>query len=172
MIYTLDFRLIITTSRKPSQITRRFAQFLKHYFNATYITRGKTSFKKIQYQSRIENHLLLVINQTKGNPSSIDVYDCNSSDDAIGSIYLTLSIPQENERINVDSDSIMIINKNDLIELPSQLVTSYDVKERIKSNCIIIDDDIKNDSKACISFIDKNSADTKYYVYINGYEFK
>ena len=91
MIFTISSNLIITTSRKPSQITRRFAQFLKHYFNATYINRGKTSFNKIKNQVPDESKLV-IINETKGNPSSINVYDIGiDSENPLYSLYVNVS---------------------------------------------------------------------------------
>ena len=81
MLYKINSSIIISTSRKPSQITRRFAQFLKHYFNATYINRGKTSFTKVMNQAKQhENSILLIITETKGNPSNIDIYTLENDD--------------------------------------------------------------------------------------------
>ena len=169
MIYALKSNLIITTSRKPSQITRRFAQFMKHYFNATYINRGKMSFRKVINTAKTEeNNLLLVLTETKGNPSSIDIYDVKKNDEnPIGNLYFNVSLPSQNSRINVNSDEIFFINKSKSMDEFFSIFTQIDTKEHIDKNCIIIRDD--EDNLANMTFIDKNKKDCKYKVYIKGF---
>ncbi len=171
MIFRIDSDLIITTSRKPSQKTRRFAQFLKHYFNFMYINRGKTSFNKIVNQVKQENvNKLLVITETKGNPSSINIYNTEDYENPIFSIYLNVSLPQNNSKINVDSENIFIINKAKSLNEINELFIPLKSQEKIKNNCIITRDYDKNDSIASVTFIDKKGEDTKYKVYIKGFK--
>lgn len=169
MIFTISSNLIITTSRKPSQITRRFAQFLKHYFNATYINRGKTSFNKIKNQVPDESKLV-IINETKGNPSSINVYDIGiDSENPLYSLYVNVSLPQEKCNINVDNGNIIVLSKTkSLNEITSRFI-SFKPEKKVKTNCIIIKDDDREDIIATVSFIDKKGIDSKYKVYIRGF---
>lgn len=169
MIYTIESDLIITTSRKPSQITRRFAQFIKHYFNATYINRGKMSFRKIiNTAKQEENSLLLILTETKGNPSNIDVYDTKIDDEnPIANLYFNISIPSQNSRINVNSNEIFIINKSGCLDELFERFTRINSTEHIDTNCIIIRDD--EDNLADITFIDKHGEDCRYKIYLKGF---
>ena len=169
MIYTIKSDLIITTSRKPSQITRRFAQFIKHYFNATYINRGKMSFRKIiNMAKQDENSLLLILTETKGNPSNIDIYDVKKDDEnPVANLYFNISIPAQNNRINVDSSEIFVINKSNSLDELFESMTKINTTEHIDRNCIIIRDDEEN--LANITFIDKNREECKYKVYLKGF---
>lgn len=170
MIYTIKSDLIITTSRKPSQITRRFAQFIKHYFDATYINRGKMSFRKITHTAKqADNSMLLILTETKGNPSSIDIYDIKKDDEnPIANLYFNISIPSQNNRINVNPSEIFIINKSNSLNELFERFTKINTTEHIDKNCIIIKDDEEN--LANITFIDKNGDDCKYKIYLKGFD--
>lgn len=170
MLFKINSNIVISTSRKPSQITRRFVQFLKHYFNAVYINRGKSSFTKIVNQAKqYDDSLLLIITETKGNPSSINIYDLDKdSENPLKSIYINVSLPKVNDKVNTNSNEIIFINK---VRELDELFSDCDViksKEKIKSNCIIIRDDEKEFISA--SFIDKKGEDTKFKVYIKGFK--
>ena len=169
MIYAIKSNLIISTSRKPSQITRRFAQFIKHYFNATYINRGKMSFRKVINASKLEDDaLLLIITETKGNPSSIDIYDTRKDDEnPIANLYFNISLPSQNSRINVNCEEIFFVNKSRSLDELFEKFTKIDTKEYIDKNCIIVRDDEEN--LASITFIDKNGNDCKYKIYLKGF---
>lgn len=170
MLYKFESNIIISTSRKPSQITRRFAQFIKHYFNAKYINRGKMSFRKvISLSKNEENSRLLILNETKGNPSSIDVYNTIEDDEnPIANVNFTTSLPPENSKINTDSSNIIFINKNKQITELFQQFRKIETKEHIRENCIIIKESDKN--LADILFIDKNGNDTKYKLFLKSYK--
>lgn len=168
MLFKVNSKLVISTSRKPSQITRRFAQFLKHYFNGTYINRGKSSFSKVVNQAKqYENALLVIITETKGNPSSLNVYNLEKdSENPVSSLYLTVSLPQENNKVNTDSEIIIINKSSDFEEFLSgcEVIKS---DEKIKENCIVIQDDEKFVSA---SFFDKKGEDTNFKMYIKGFK--
>lgn len=170
MILKLNSNLIITTSRKPSQNTRRFAQFLKHYFDCPYLNRGKQSFNKmINLSKGYKDSLLLVLTETKGNPSNIDVYDINKdSENPLYNIYINVSLPKENKRINVNPEEIVFINKTNHLKSLNELFTEIKVNERVKNNYIVILDDDKNDSVVKIEFIDKTGENTNYSIYVKG----
>ena len=170
MLCKINYNLVISTSRKPSQITRRFAQFLKHYFNGIYINRGKSSFSKITNQAKnYENSLLLVVTETKGNPSNINIYDLEKdSENPKKSIYINVSLPQENNKVNTRGDEIIFINKSAALdELFSDCETVIS-DEKIKENCVIIHDN--ENELISANFIDKKGADTKFKVYIKGFK--
>lgn len=170
MLYNVNYKFVISTSRKPTQITRRFAQFLKHYFNAVYINRGKSSFSKIVNQAKsYENSLLLVITETKGNPSSVNVYDLGvDAENPCCSIYINVSLPQENSSVNTDSSAIVLINKARGLDDLFVDMSSFKSGEKIRSNCIVIRD--YEDNMYSADFIDKKGLDTDYRVYIKGFK--
>lgn len=170
MLFKINSKLVISTSRKPSQITRRFAQFLKHYFNGIYINRGKSSFSKVVNQAKqYENTILLIITETKGNPSSINIYNLEKdSENPQSSIYVNVSLPQENKKINTNSEEIIIINKSSDFEEFFSKCEVIKSNEKIKENCIIIHDDEKDFISA--SFIDKKGENTKFKLYIKGFK--
>lgn len=170
MLFKIDSKLVISTSRKPSQITRRFAQFLKHYFNAVYINRGKASFTKIVNQAKqYDNSLLLIITETKGNPSSINVYNIGKdSENPVRSIYITVSLPSENNKVNTNSEDIVFINKvKDFDEFFNEC-ENINPDEKVRENCVIVRDDEKEFVNA--TFIDKKGNDTKFKVYVKGFK--
>lgn len=169
MLFKINSKLVISTSRKPSQITRRFAQFLKHYFDAVYINRGKSSFTKIINQAKqYENSLLVIITETKGNPSSINIYDVEQDiENPMGSLYINVSLPQENSKINTNPKEICVISKVKDFDEFFQYSEAVTVDEKIRKNCIIVRDDEKDFISA--SFIDKKGENTKFKVYIKGF---
>ncbi|RAP51642.1 MAG: hypothetical protein BZ138_04740 [Methanosphaera sp. rholeuAM270] len=168
MLYEMNSKLVISTSRKPTQITRRFAQFLKHYFNAVYINRGKSGFNKIINQAgTYENSLLLIITETKGNPSNIDVYNLKKDNkNPQYSIYISVSLPQESGKINTGKD-IVLINKTNKFDEMFEDMTSFKSDERIVKDCVILED---YEEIVSASFIDKKGLNTKYKIYIRGFK--
>ncbi|MCD7781933.1 MAG: hypothetical protein LUG89_04505 [Methanosphaera sp.] len=170
MLFKIDSNLLITTSRKPSQKTRQLAQFIKHFFSITYVNRGKTSFNKIITKAQQDNYnYLLVITETKGNPSSIKIYDINTNmDDAICEIYCNASLPKEKVHVNIDSD-ITIINKSSELSKFNEYFDEFKPDEKIKSSCVVIKDYTENNNIGMVNFIDKNENILNVKLYIKGY---
>ena len=168
MLYKLNSRLVITTSRKPSQMTRTFSQFLNHFLNATYFNRGKASFTKVVNQTRqYDTSLLVVINQTKGNPSSINVYNLeDSTSEACFSIYVNVSLPRESNKINTVKEDLVLINKCESLKELCELLEPVDSNQKIRENCILLSDNENMNAR----FFDKNSEDTGFKVYIKGFK--
>lgn len=65
--------MILTTSRKPSRKTRRLAKVLARFMNWEYLNRGKLSMDSIFEMLEKEN--LAVINEIKGNPAFLTVFN-------------------------------------------------------------------------------------------------
>ncbi len=71
----------ITTSRKPSQLTRSLARGLFKFLNAKkYYNRGKSSLEDI-FNDMAEKELdyLLIISEYHGNPSRLTLFDKNGN---------------------------------------------------------------------------------------------
>ncbi len=172
MLFKIDSNILITTSRKPSQITRRFAQFLKHFLQSTYINRGKTSFNKLINMTNNEGYnKLVIITETKGNPSAITVYDTAvSQKNPIYSIYINVSLPKGNSTIKTN-DEIVVNNKASAFSEFNSLFEAFKPVEKVKSNCIVITDEYDNsNSIALASFIDQNEEKLRYKIYITGFD--
>ena len=168
MLYKLNAPLFITTSRKPSQMTRTFSQFLNHFLNATYFNRGKSSFTKVVNQTRQhDTSFLVIVNQTKGNPSSINVYDIEkSTDESLFSIYVNVSLPKESNKINTVKEDLVLINKCESSEELCELLEPVDTHDKIRENCIVLSDNENMNAR----FFDKNAEDTGFKVYIKGFK--
>lgn len=172
MIFQINNNINITTSRKPSQKTRRLAQFLKHYFNFNYINRGKTSLSKLKNQTQTDNkHILIIINETKGNPSSINIYDLNLvEDEPVYSLYINVSLPENNTKINVNSKEIYILNKAKSMRAFNELFKEVKPEEKLKTNIVTVLDYKENDNIAKVEFIDKHANTLKYKLYIKSFK--
>ncbi len=66
----------LTTSRKPSPVTRRLARALAHFFNMYYENRGKSSLDEVQNSAKSRDFkYLMILSEFHGNPSQIVLYD-------------------------------------------------------------------------------------------------
>jgi len=64
-------RIVLTTSRDPSQRTRSFAKVISRYMNWYYLQRGKLSLEDLFE----EHEKLIIIREIKGNPAFMDLYE-------------------------------------------------------------------------------------------------
>ncbi len=72
--------LVITSSRRPSQLTNTFMKTLSAIFNAPVIRRGTSNLDHIALLAKEANVKgFLVVYTTKGNPSVIDLYGLTHS---------------------------------------------------------------------------------------------
>ena len=62
--------IVITTSRDPSQRTRRFCKVISRFMNWKYVQRGKTGIGRL-----FEDHPdLIIVREIKGNPAFMDFF--------------------------------------------------------------------------------------------------
>lgn len=67
--------IYITTSRKPSQLTRRIARYLGRVFG-TYENRGKRSMAEIVARANTAGYTrIMFMYEKKGNPSELSFYE-------------------------------------------------------------------------------------------------
>ena len=93
--------MLITTSRKPSQRTRSFGRNLERVLNSKYVNRGKMSIRDVMIKSiQLEFNNTVIISETKGNPSRIDLYDADGN--ITISLDVTVSISPLKGRIEKD----------------------------------------------------------------------
>ncbi len=98
--------ILVTTSRKPSRPTRRFGRNLASVLPyGEYVNRGKGSIEDIVERAYVEGFLrVLIIGETKGNPSIIRGIKVGETWEWIGQIYI--SVLSYGERIKVDAESL------------------------------------------------------------------
>ena len=88
-------KVLISTSRKPSQKTRTFCKNLSHAFGFDYTNRGKSSLRDMLVKASQMNHdTLLLVYQIKGNPSKLTFYDLKAQE----KLALLISANEMNER--------------------------------------------------------------------------
>nr|WP_048115604.1 ribosomal biogenesis protein [Methanotorris formicicus] len=81
--------MIITTSRKPSQRTRSFANDLARVLNIEYLTRGKTPLREI-FESYDK---VILIEEFKGNPGKLKIYDVLGN--RVLSMFISIKLQKE-----------------------------------------------------------------------------
>ncbi|MGB9577076.1 MAG: hypothetical protein ACP5O3_01430 [Candidatus Micrarchaeia archaeon] len=70
--------IYVTTSRKPSQLTRRLARWLELLLAAEYENRGKKSFDEVRERARtLGLKKILFVYERNGNPDRIAVWDAD-----------------------------------------------------------------------------------------------
>jgi len=67
--------MLISTSRKPSQKTRKFCKNFAHATDSTSVNRGKMNMRELLLRALDEDEVnLAIVNEIKGNPSRITFY--------------------------------------------------------------------------------------------------
>ena len=135
-------KVLISTSRKPSQKTRTFCKNLSHAFGFDYTNRGKSSLRDMLVKASQMNHdTLLLVYQIKGNPSK-----------------LTFSANEMNERLNIDPENLKIKSNVRELDILAEVLGFELSNEPLESNYLRISyadyDDEKN--FAIIYFVNSN----------------
>lgn len=81
--------MFITSSRKPSAITRILCKQMASFLNCDYINRGKKSIGEVLYLAEGIN--LLVVGEYHGNPGSITVFD--EEGECLLSLHINAAFP-------------------------------------------------------------------------------
>lgn len=175
--------MLITTSRKPSQRTRSFGRNLERVLNSKYVNRGKMSIRDVMIKSvQLEFNNTVIISETKGNPSRIDLYDADGN--ITISLDVTVSISPLKGRI--EKDQLRIRCEGDLkdeilsmIDIPvenqeigqgkDQKKGSDDLnKVKPDSNLLWIKKGDKR-SKFVLEFYDSQGLSTDNRIYVHHY---
>ncbi len=121
--------MLISTSRKPSQKTRKFCKNLSHTLNYNYTNRGKSSIHDLLVKCKqLDENGLILVYEIKGNPSKITFLD------NIGNEEFNIQISAEinNTRLNIKPSELKIKSEypklNPLIKLLN-LPETKDAKE-------------------------------------------
>ena len=142
--------MLISTSRKPSQKTRKFCKNFAHATDSTSVNRGKMNMRELLIKALDEDEVnLAIVNEIKGNPSKITFYSNK------GDVLLTIliSVTTTNERLNVSPSQLKIVSDVQKLNCLSDIL-GFELVEKAEDNYIHISSD-DNDLIARINFINK-----------------
>ncbi len=141
--------MLISTSRKPSQKTRKFCKNLARVTGSTSVNRGKMNMRELLLKAlELEEVNLAVVNEIKGNPSKITFYSNK------GEVLLTIliSISQDSEKLNIAPSKLKIVSKVEELNVLSDILC-IELVDTAEDNFILISSDEKLVAK--INFINK-----------------
>ncbi|MDO5824299.1 ribonucleotide-diphosphate reductase subunit beta [Methanobrevibacter sp.] len=141
--------MLISTSRKPSNKTRKFCKNLAHATGSTSVNRGKMNMRELLLKAlEVEEYNLAVVNEIKGNPSRISFYSNR------GELLLTMLIgaSESREKTNIAPSKLKMVCEVKKLNILSEIL-DLDLVDKAEENCILISD--SDDSVARISFINK-----------------
>ena len=142
--------MLISTSRKPSQKTRKFCKTLARTTDSTSLNRGKMNMRELLLKAlELDEINLAIVNEIKGNPSKITFYSNK------GEVLLVLLISvsmANNEKLNIAPSQLKIVSSFDELNILSDIL-DIDLVERAEDNFIIISQ--HKDLIAKINFVNK-----------------
>lgn len=104
--------MLISTSRKPSQKTRKFCKNLSHAFDYDYVNRGKSSIRDLLVKSKELGLVgVLLVYEIKGNPSKLTFLSEKGDEE----LSILISAETANERLHIKPQDLKI--KNDFPDL-------------------------------------------------------
>ena len=142
--------MLISTSRKPSQKTRKFCKNLAHSTDSTSVNRGKMNMRELLLRALDEDEVnLAIVNEIKGNPSRITFY--SNKGDVLLSILI--SVTTTNERLNISPSQLKIVSEVQKLNCLSD-VLGFELVDKADENYIHITGGYE-DLIAKINFINK-----------------
>lgn len=151
--------MLISTSRKPSQKTRKFCKNFAHSTNSTSVNRGKMNMRELLLKALSEDEVnLAIVNEIKGNPSKITFY--SNKGDVLLSILITVSL--SNERLNIQPSQLKIVSEVSQLNCLSDIL-GYELVDKAENNFIYISDE-SEDLIGKINFINKFGDKTDFQI--------
>jgi U3 small nucleolar ribonucleoprotein protein IMP4 len=141
--------MLISTSRKPSQKTRKFCKNLAHATGSTSVNRGKMNMRELLLKAlELEEFNLAVVNEIKGNPSKITFYSNK------GEVLLVILIGAslEFDKLNIAPSKLKIVSNVKRLDVLGEIL-DIELVDKAEDNYILIDSD--DDLIARINFINK-----------------
>ena len=141
--------MLISTSRKPSQKTRKFCRNLAHATGSTSVNRGKMNMRELLLRALEEDEFnLAIVNEIKGNPSRISFFSNR------GELLLTILIgaSEGSEKMNIAPSQLKIVSEVKELDVLAKIL-DMDLVYRADENYILISQ--SEDSAARISFVNK-----------------
>lgn len=151
--------MLISTSRKPSQKTRKFCKTLARTTDSTSVNRGKMNMRELLLKAlELDEINVAVVNEIKGNPSKITFYSNR------GEVLLVLLISvsmENNEKLNIAPSQLKIVSSFDKLNVLSDIL-DIELVDMAEDNFIIISQD--NDLVAKINFVNKFGEKLKFQI--------
>ena len=141
--------MLISTSRKPSQKTRKFCKNFARVTGSTSENRGKMNMRELLLKAlELEEINLAVVNEIKGNPSKITFY----SNKGEVLLVILISISQDSEKLNIAPSKLKIVSDVDELNLLSDIL-GVELVDKAEDNYMLISKDENLIAK--INFINK-----------------
>ena len=153
--------MLISTSRKPSQKTRKFCKNLAHATDSTSVNRGKMNMRELLLRALDEDEInLAIVNEIKGNPSRITFYSNK------GEVLITvlISVTTTNERLNISPSKLKIVSEVQKLNCLSDIL-GFELVDNAEENYINITNGY-DDLVANINFINKFGDKTDFQINI------
>ena len=150
--------MLISTSRKPSQKTRKFCKNFARVTDSTSVNRGKMNMRELLLKAlEVDEFNLAVVNEIKGNPSRISFFSNK------GDILLTILIgaSEGNEKMNIAPSQLKMVSEVEELNVLSEIF-DFDLVESSEDNYILISK--SEDSVAKINFINKFGEKLKFQI--------
>ena len=150
--------MLISTSRKPSQKTRKFCKVLARTTDSTSVNRGKMNMRELLLKAlEVDEYNVAVVNEIKGNPSRISFYSNK------GELLLTLlvGVTLENEKTNIAPSQLKMVSEVGELNVLSEIL-DFDLVDSAEDNYILIAK--SKDSPARIQFINKFGDKLKFQI--------
>lgn len=150
--------MLISTSRKPSQKTRKFCKNLAHATGSTSVNRGKMNMRELLLKAlEVDEFNLAIVNELKGNPSRISFYSNK------GELLLTILISANNGdgKINIAPSQLKIVSEVKQLDELSKIF-DFDLVDKADENYILISE--SEDLIARINFINKFGDRTDFHI--------
>ena len=150
--------MLISTSRKPSQKTRKFCKTLAHATGSTSVNRGKMNMRELLLKAlELDEINLAIVNEIKGNPSKITFYS-NKGEELLA---ILISAVLENETLNIAPSNLKIVSEVESLNVLSEIL-SFDLTDNADDNYVLIKKD--EDLIAKINFINKFGDKVKFQI--------
>ena len=150
--------MLISTSRKPSQKTRKFCKNLAHSTGSTSVNRGKMNMRELLLKAlELDEFNLAVVNELKGNPSKITFYSNK------GEVLLVILIGAslEFDKLNIAPSKLKIVSQVKKLDVLSDIL-DIELADKAEDNYILISSD--DDLIAKINFINKFGDKTNFQI--------
>ena len=142
--------MLISTSRKPSQKTRKFCKNLARTTNSTSVNRGKMNMRELLLKAlEVDEYNLAIVNEIKGNPSKITFY----SNKGEVLLVLLISISMDNhEKLNMAPSQLKMVSGFDRLNVLSDIL-DIELVDMAEDNFIVVSRD--DNLVAKINFVNK-----------------
>lgn len=150
--------MLISTSRKPSQKTRKFCKTLARATGSTSVNRGKMNMRELLLKAlEVDEFNIAIVNEIKGNPSKITFYSNK------GEILLVIliSVVLENEKLNIAPSRLKIISTFNKLDILSDIL-DLELVDSAEDNFMLISKD--ENLVAKINFINKFGEKLKFQI--------